>query len=110
MKLHPQPFGMIQSGRKTIELRLYDEKRQRIHPGDTIRFVNTVDEREQIEVEVIRLHCFENFRALYKKLPLLQCGYTEQNLDTAAAEDMNAYYSPAKQKEYGVVGIEISRK
>ena len=41
MKLHPRPFAKIKDGSKTIELRLYDEKRQRISVGDTLRFVNT---------------------------------------------------------------------
>ena len=41
MKLHPEPFAKIKDGSKTIELRLYDEKRQRISIGDTIRFINT---------------------------------------------------------------------
>lgn len=30
MKLKPSPFEMIRSGKKTIELRLYDEKRKSI--------------------------------------------------------------------------------
>jgi len=34
MKLYPEPFQMIADGRKTIELRLYDEKRKKIKAGD----------------------------------------------------------------------------
>ena len=34
MKLNPSPFEMIRSGRKTIELRLYDEKRRSIEKGE----------------------------------------------------------------------------
>ena len=41
MNLSPVPFEMIKSGQKTIELRLNDEKRQRIKTGDTIIFSNT---------------------------------------------------------------------
>ena len=41
MKLHSSPFEMIKSGKKTIELRLYDEKRQLIKEGDIIIFTNT---------------------------------------------------------------------
>ena len=43
MKLHPAPFEMIKSGKKTIELRLYDEKRRKIKVGDEIIFTNTVN-------------------------------------------------------------------
>ena len=43
MTLFPKPYASIASGQKTIELRLYDEKRQSIHIGDQIRFTNTED-------------------------------------------------------------------
>ena len=43
MKLYESPFEKIKSGRKTIELRLYDEKRQKVEEGDTITFTNTVN-------------------------------------------------------------------
>lgn len=36
MRLHKEPFELIKNGSKTIELRLYDEKRQMINLGDTI--------------------------------------------------------------------------
>lgn len=52
MNLRPKPFGMIKDGRKTIELRLYDEKRRQIVVGDTIQFMNTEDEQDIIRAEV----------------------------------------------------------
>ena len=42
MQLQPEPFSMIKSGVKTIELRLYDEKRRKIRIGDEILFTNTI--------------------------------------------------------------------
>ena len=39
MNLNPEPFEMIFSGQKTIELRLNDEKRQMIKVGDMIEFI-----------------------------------------------------------------------
>ena len=38
---------MIRDGKKTIELRLYDEKRKMISIGDSITFVNTEDSKEK---------------------------------------------------------------
>ena len=107
MKLNPAPFGMIKSGEKTIELRLFDEKRQKIKPGDTIVFTNNAT-GETLKAVVKKLHRFENFAQLYAALPLLQCGYTEENVSRAEPSDMEAYYSAAQQEKYGVVGIEIS--
>ena len=106
MNLASEPFGQISSGAKTIELRLYDEKRQTVSAGDTIIFTNLADNR-QVSAKVLKLHIFDNFTELYNNLPLLKCGYTEQELDTASPDDMLAYYPKEKQEKYKAVGIEI---
>lgn len=38
MKLNESPFERIKDGTKTIEFRLYDEKRRQIKIGDQIEF------------------------------------------------------------------------
>ncbi len=107
MNLNPSPFDKIKSGIKTIELRLYDEKRQGIEVGDSITFVNTANSDDILQVKVVALHLFESFDELYKNLPLLKCGYTEEDLLAASPVDMDAYYPKKKQRLYDVVGIEI---
>ena len=106
MNLASEPFEQISSGAKTIELRLYDEKRQTVSAGDTIIFTNLADNR-QVSAKVLKLHIFDSFKELYNNLPLLKCGYTEQELDTASPDDMLAYYPKEKQDRYKVVGIEL---
>lgn len=106
MKLNQTPFEMINNGTKTIELRLFDEKRQKIKTGDNVIFTNTVS-GEKLCATVKKLHRFASFEELYNKLPLLQCGYTEDDVDTAHHSDMEQYYSREEQKKYGVVGVEI---
>ena len=106
MKLKPQPFEMIKSGKKTIELRLLDEKRQLIKVGDTIVFTNT-STNEKIISTVLKLHLFNNFKELYDTLPLLKCGYTPDDVDSAQYSDMEQYYSLEEQEKYGVIGIEL---
>lgn len=107
MKLNPTPFEQIKSGAKTIELRLFDEKRQTIKEGDTIVFSNT-DTGETLYTTVLRLHRFDTFAALYQALPLLSCGYTKETVASAHPSDMEQYYSAEEQQRYGVVGIELS--
>ncbi len=104
MKLHRTPFAAIRSGEKTIELRLYDEKRQQIQTGDTLVF--TCGE-EQLSAKVAAVHIFDSFAELYRHLPLLQCGYTDADIHTADPADMELYYSKEEQARYGVVGIEL---
>ena len=110
MNLTPSPLEMIRDGKKTIELRLYDEKRKKIAIGDSIVFVNTEDPKDTLSVNVVDLYVFDTFDELYKKLSLLDCGYTEDDIKTASPDDMEKYYSKEKQKQYGVVGIKISLK
>ena len=106
MNLHVSPFEKIKSGEKTIELRLFDEKRQKIKAGDAIVFTNNTT-GETLTKTVAKLHRFDTFEELYKALPLLQCGYTAEDVDTAHPSDMEAYYSAEQQQKYGVVGIEL---
>ena len=106
MTLRPEPFAKIKSGAKTIELRLYDEKRQKIQVGDVIIFTST-ESGEQIRSIVKKLHRFDSFEALYKNLPLLKCGYTAEDVDRAQPSDMETYYSAEEQQKYGVIGIEL---
>lgn len=108
MNLTPQPFEMIAAGRKTIELRLLDEKRKQIQAGDILIFTNTED-GAQLRCLVKKLHYFANFVELYAALPLEACGYLPEELATARPEDMDAYYPPEKQARYSVVVIEMEK-
>lgn len=106
MKLDAKPFEMIQNSEKTIELRLFDEKRRKVKIGDRIEF-SDIKSGEKILTIVKQLHRFDSFEALYRDLPLLKCGYTVETQKTASPTDMERYYSREDQDKYGVVGIEI---
>ena len=108
MKLKPAPFEKIRTGKKIIELRLYDEKRKQISVGDSIQFVNTDNATEMIDTTVEDLFVFDSFEELYKNLPLLECGYSVEELPTASPRDMELYYPREEQRQYGVIGIKIS--
>ena len=47
------------------------------------------------------------FEELYNNIPLLECGYTQDDIDSASIDDMYDYYSKEMQQNYGVVGIRI---
>lgn len=108
MNLNPRAFEMISEGRKTIEMRLNDEKRRTIREGDEIEFISTADSCKRLNCRVIKLHRFNSFEELYKSLPLTECGYKEENISRADPADMEKYYSKEKQAEYGVLGIELA--
>lgn len=102
MKLNESPFERIKNGTKTIEFRLYDEKRKQIEIGDKIEFLKLPELQEKILVEVLDLYKEETFENLFKKL------YTDEEEIKRRTNSMYKYYSHEKEKQYGVVGIKIS--
>lgn len=109
MKLNPEPFEKIASGKKTIELRLYDEKRKLIKPGDEIIFTNIQNPNRSISVIVDSVITAASFDSLFKHISLVDCGYEEKEITGTNHLDMNHYYSEEKQRQFGVVGIKFSK-
>ena len=107
MHLVDRPYKLIESGQKTIELRLNDEKRRLIKPGDSIIFINRLTS-ETLETKVENVYKFENFKELYKNFDKKCMGYLEN--EEAKPEDMEQHYPKGEQEKYGVVAIEISIK
>jgi ASC-1-like (ASCH) protein len=105
LNLNPDPFNSIKSGQKTIEMRLFDERRQLICAGDHIIFINTVQPNLLLEVLVINLYRYPSFYELYKHHDKASIGYL--NGEVSDPKDMEEYYTPENIKKYGVVGIEV---
>ena len=68
MKLNENPFERIKNGTKTVEFRLFDEKRQKIKVGDKIEFSKLPDLQEKLLVDVVELYREDNFENLFRKL------------------------------------------
>lgn len=99
MTLKQPYFDLIKVGKKKIELRLYDNKRQQIHTGDTIRFQNGDNFHT---VNVTGMFICRNFEELFKFINAKDTG-----LDTVdnAIKIMEQFYDKDAQKKFGVVGI-----
>lgn len=106
MKLQNDPFNLIKSGTKTIELRLNDLKRQKIKVGDLIEFTNRITD-EKMVVRVVDLIKFNSFSDLYKNFSKVSMGYRED--EDANPSDMELYYSLEEQEKYGVLAIKIEK-
>ncbi len=107
MRLAPEPFESIRQDRKTVELRLWDEKRRRLKIGDVIRFERADDGAKVLRVRVTELLRFPSFAGLYRAVPPEEMGYAPD--DPASPEDMSVFYSPEQQARWGVVGIRFER-
>ena len=107
MRLKDEPFLAIKRGRKTVELRLFDEKRSQIKDGDFIEFTNTLT-GELMLCKVAKIRIFPDFATLYAAYDKIAIGYEENQ--AANPEDMLAYYGQDEIARYGVVAIEIQFK
>ena len=105
MKLKSRPFEMIKSGYKSIEIRLYDEKRQKVKAGDRIIFTEE-ESGEKISARVKSIIVFNNFKELFGAFDKRALGYAED--EEKNYEDMTKYYSKREQKKYKAVAIELT--
>jgi ASC-1-like (ASCH) protein len=103
MRLQTSPFEKIKTGQKTIEIRLNDEKRQRVKVGDEIIFILLTDTNSKIKVEVIELLVFPSFKILFSAFPPHEYGSKSKD----EFREMYKYYSKAYEEKYGVLGIRI---
>lgn len=106
MKLNDRPFHQIESGMKTIEMRVDKGERKNLLVGDTITFMSRTDGRT-ITTEILALHRFRNFKELYSTLSMDKCGYTQEEAETSDWRDMLEYYTEDEINLHGVVGIEL---
>ncbi|MDD4213140.1 MAG: ASCH domain-containing protein [Bacilli bacterium] len=104
MNLWNDSFEAIKSGCKTIEMRLNDDKRKLINPGDIIKFINAKT-NEKIECLVLAKYQYRDFEELYKNHDKISIGY--QANEEANPSDMLTYYKKEEIQKYGVLGIEV---
>ena len=106
MKLKSKYYDFILNGTKRIEIRLYDEKRQRIKIGDTIIFRKYENLDESFDAKVIELLRYDSIEDLlndYDISLLSDKSMTKQDL----IDTLETFYTKEEQQKYGVLGIRI---
>ena len=106
MKLQPEYYNYILNGTKRIEIRLFDEKRQKIKIGDTIKFLKEPELTESFNAKVVDLLRYNNFEDMFKDYDisiLADKSMTKEELITV----LEQFYTKEKQEIYGVLGIKI---
>lgn len=97
MKLLEKPFNNIKNGTKTVEFRLYDEKRRKIKIGDKIEFTKLPELNEKIIVEVLDLYLANTFRELFEK-SFASSEEVEKHMNS-----IYTIYSKEQERQYGVL-------
>ncbi len=106
MRLADAPFDMIKSGKKTVEVRLSDEKRRQISVGDVIIFCRKSGISDTCAVNVVGLRHYNNFFELFSAESLAAAGC--ENMTAAqAAQSMYQYYTVEQESVFGALAIQI---
>ena len=106
MKLQPEYYNFILNGTKRIEIRLFDEKRQQIKVGDTIKFLKEPELNESFNTRVVGLLRYNTFEDMFKDFDisvLSDKSMTKEELTSI----LEQFYTKEKQEQYGVLGIRI---
>ena len=104
LNLNDGPFQAIKNGYKTVEMRLNDEKRQKIRVGDEIIFKKEHSD-EVIHAVAIGLHVYPNFDLLSWNFHNDVLGIPEDIMDIG--KYMRSYYSDADVYRYGAFAIRL---
>jgi ASC-1-like (ASCH) protein len=106
MKIQPKYYNFMLNGTKRIEIRIFDEKRQQIKIGDTIKFLKEPDLKESFDTRVIGLLRYNSFEDMFKDFDisiLADKTMTKKELINV----LEQFYTKEKEKNFGVLGIRI---
>lgn len=106
MKLKPEFFEQVKSGKKIYEVRLHDEKRQKIGIGDNIIFKKEPELIDGVIVKVVDVKRFDSFEQMAMTLSLSSVGFDNRNAQQVA-RFYRTIYTREEEKKYGVVAFKL---
>lgn len=102
MKLQPLSFDEIKAGRKTIEIRLLDDKRKLVKAGDNIVFYKNPNLDDNVKVRVEKIQKFKNFNELVNNVDVKLNGNIYKTKKDWLS-DLRNFYPKEKEENLGVV-------
>ena len=104
MRLSEPYYSLVSSKKKSIELRIYDEKRKQLAVGDLIRFTDT-NGKHGFCRKVKKLRVFPDFETAIRSCTLKRCLPNVSRVK----EGVKVYHSipgySMESKKYGVIAI-----
>ena len=107
--LFDSPFNSIKNGKKDIEVRLFDKKRQIVTVGDKIIFNLLSNPEDIISVGVSKIEVYDTFEELFEKYSPIRFGMNEELDPNELAIGMTKYYPLELQKKFKKVGFHLVR-
>ena len=102
--LHPDVFEIVKTGIKDIEVRVNDEKRRKLHVGDTLIFLKRPLDDDVIVKKVKALEYYNNFSELVDCYDMKRI-YLKDYTKEMYLNEMKRFYTDEEQNEFGVVAI-----
>lgn len=100
-------FEKINADVKTVEMRLFDQKRQRMSLGDLVVFERRPDMDHSCRKEISGLLRYRTFADLVADVPERLLGYPDGYDKSRIIDNLRRIYSREDEKKYGVVGIRL---
>ena len=118
MHLSDDMFEQVKAGAKTVETRLFDEKRQLVDIGDYFIFVKESDETQRVKRRVVDMEVGRTFKSVFGAAKYVDgkrvddtrftpkmLGFADGSSIESMAEQMYKYYSKEQEKKHGVVSF-----
>ncbi|WP_255368043.1 ASCH domain-containing protein [Psychrobacillus sp. OK032] len=106
MGLYGEYFKAIKEGKKTVEVRLYDENRRKIKVGDTIQFIRVPEQNETLKVQVKDLRKYNTFEEMYENIPFQDFACEGWSMKVMV-EGTYEIYTPEQEKQWGTLAFTI---
>ncbi|MBQ8749275.1 MAG: GNAT family N-acetyltransferase [Clostridia bacterium] len=106
LNLAPIYFDLINSGEKTLEGRLNDEKRKEFNIGDKITFYKEPEKTETMKAIILNKYIFNNFDEMANTLDKKELGFqtkTKQEM----VDVYRTIYTKEDEQKHGVVIFKI---
>ncbi len=108
LRLDSDIFEIVKNGSKDVEIRLNDEKRQKLNIGDKLIFANRSNEDEKIEACVVGLDYYKDFLEVsntYEMKRIYKDGASKEEFNDLAKR----FYSDEEISKYGIVAISFKK-
>lgn len=104
MSLKKKAFERTRDGKKTVDIRLFDERRHSLSIGDIIEFRCSEEDLGILPRQVVGIYRYENLASLVKDFKAPELGFTLSEIEL-----IDAYISEIYKKEridkYGFIAI-----
>ncbi len=104
MKLATDPYNKIASGKKVIESRLYDAKRQQISIGDAVIFSENENPDNTVTALVKGLLLYKTFEDLFTDHDPTLFGEESKSF---LLDQIKSFYSDEDEGKFGVIGVRL---